>query len=134
MNGCPNCEPLRTANGELRNVSRELNKNSTFKESVITNISESQIIKFIYRLNFMQHVSRAVKDLVRSKRKAENATLKDVSPDVRAIKDFLRAKIGTTYAAATQQSNDNLLSVDMSDWGGRAYPRSNAPFQQLRDA
>ena len=22
----------------------------------------------------------------------------------------------------------------MSDWGGRAYPRTNAPFQQLRNA
>ena len=82
----------------------------------------------------MQHVSHAVKDLVRSKRKEENATLKDISADVRAIKEFLRAQIGTTYAAATQQSNDNQLSVDMSDWGGRAYPRTHAPFQQLRDA
>ena len=142
--GCALVEPLQTFYHNTRTI-RWINShvgwdmpieklNMWIKESVITNISESQIIQFIYRLNFMQHVSRAVKDLVRSKRKAENATLKDVSPDVRAIKEFLRAKIGTTYAAATQQSNDNQLSVDMSDWGGRAYPRSNAPFQQLRDA
>ena len=82
-----------------------------------------------------QSLSRALQRIVYANRKDNSsATLKDIATDVQLIKEFLRTNIGTTYAAATQQSNDNLLSVDMSDWGGRAYPRANAPFQQLRNA
>ena len=108
--------------------------NMWIKESVISNISEMQICKFIWRLNFVQHVTRALKSLMWSKRKKDTATLKDISADVLKIKEFLRANIGADYATATQQSNDNDLAVDMSDWGGRAYPRTNAPFQQIRNA
>ena len=83
----------------------------------------------------MQHVSRAVKRVVFADRKDDSSpTLRDVRVDVDKIKEFLRTKIGTTYRAATQPSNDNLLAVEMADWGGRAYPRTNAPFQQVRNA
>ena len=82
----------------------------------------------------MQYVARSLKKLMWAKRKQDKATAKDISVDVLAMKEFLRARIGTNYAAATQQSNDNQLSVDMSDWGGRAYPRTNAPFAQIRNA
>ena len=109
--------------------------NMWIKESVVSNITRLQIIKFIWRLNFMQHVNRAVKRIVFAKRSDDSSPkLRDIRVDVDKIKAFLRTKIGTAYAAATQPSNDNLLSVDMSDWGGRAYPRTNAPFQQLRNA
>ena len=108
--------------------------NMWIKESVVSNISETQICKFIWRLNFMQYVARSLKKLMWAKRKQDKATAKDISVDVLAMKEFLRAHIGTNYAAATQPSNDNLLSVDMSDWGGRAYPRTNAPFAQIRNA
>ena len=108
--------------------------NMWIKESVVSNISEMQICKFIWRLNFMQYVARSLKKLMWAKRKQDKATAKDISVDVLAMKEFLRARIGTNYAAATRSSNDNQLSVDMSDWGGRAYPRTNAPFAQIRNA
>ena len=54
--------------------------------------------------------------------------------DVDLILDFLRSNIGTTYAVATQVSDENKLGVDMSDWGGLRRPRECAPFQQLRNA
>ena len=83
----------------------------------------------------MQHLSRAIKRIVFANRSDDSSPkLRDIRVDVDKIKEFLRTNIGTTYAAATQPSNDNLLSVDMSDWGGRAYPRTNSPFQQLRNA
>ena len=48
------------------------------------------------------------------------------------IKEFLRLKLGTTYAAVTAPSDENKLVVDMSDWGGRQRPRACAPWTKLR--
>ena len=78
----------------------------------------------------MQYVTRTIQSIMWAKRKQDKATARDISADVLKIKEFYRATIGTNYATATRQSNDNLMSVDMSDWGGRAYPRTNAPFAQ----
>ena len=108
--------------------------NMWIKESVVTNISEFQIIKFIRRLNFMQFVVRTVKSLVYWRRVRDAATPKDIKADVLLIKRFLRAHIGTTYATATQPSDANLLGVDMSTWGGLRRQRVCAPFNQLRGA
>ena len=108
--------------------------NMWIKESVVSNISEFQIIKFIARLNFLQHVVRIVKSLVYSRRARDDATQKDIKADVALIKEFLRARTGTTYATATQPSDANLLGVDMSDWGGLRRPRACAPFNQVREA
>ena len=83
----------------------------------------------------MQHILRVVKGIVWSKRKQSTAALKDIDAVTFAqFKDFLRNKIGTTYIAATCQSDANLLSVDMQDWGGLRTPRGSAPFKQIRDA
>ena len=87
--------------------------NLWIKESVVSNISESQIVQFIRRLNFMQMVTRAVQSLVRSRRSLDTATLKDISADVQLIKEFLWQHIGTTYATATQPSDANLLGIDI---------------------
>ena len=108
--------------------------NLWIKESVVSNISEWQIIQFIRRLNFMQMVARAVHSLVRSRRSLDTATLKDISADVQLILEFLRQHIGTTYAAATQPSDANSLGVDMADWGGLRRQRACAPFNQMRRA
>ena len=108
--------------------------NMWIKESVVSNISRMQICQYIRRLNFVQHVRRVVLRLSRFGRKRDTATPKDVRADVDKIKAFLHAKIGTTYAACTTPSNDNVLSVDMSRWGGRVNPRSEAPFMQIRRA
>ena len=82
----------------------------------------------------MQHVCNAIKRLVWWRRKEDEATLKNIDTDVQLIKEFLRMHIGTTYAAATQQSNANQLSVDMSDWGGLRNARASAPYQQIRNS
>ena len=108
--------------------------NMWIKESVVSNISELQIIKFIFRLNFMQHVVSTIKRIMWSRRQQDAAAEKDIDADVRAMKEFLRNKIGTNYATATQPSNANLLSVDMSDWGGLRTPFGSAPFNQIRAA
>ena len=106
--------------------------NMWIKESVISNISKWQICQFVRRLNFMQHVLRSVKDLVRRNRTADTATLKDIREDVDKIKDFLRDKIGHTFNEASTPSDENLLSVDMADWGGLRRQRACAPFAQIR--
>ena len=108
--------------------------NLWLKESVVSNISEFQIIKFIRRLNFMQFIMRTVKSLVFWRRNRDTATPKDISADVLLIKEFLRQHIGTTYNTATQPSDANLLGVDMAEWGGLRRPRACAPFNQLRGA
>ena len=108
--------------------------NMWIKESVISNISEFQIIQFIRRLNFMQFVARSVKSLVFRRRDDDEATLKDIAADKLLIKKYLRARIGTTYGAATQPSDANLLDVDMADWGGLRRQRACAPFNQVRGA
>ena len=80
----------------------------------------------------MQHVLRSVKDLVRRNRTADTATLKDIREDVDKMKDFLRDKIGQSFNEASTPSDENLLSVDMADWGGLRRQRACAPFAQIR--
>jgi hypothetical protein len=108
--------------------------NMWIKESVVSNISEWQICKFISRLNFMQHVMRNLLALVRRRRQRDTAIPIDIAVEKEKIKEFLRANIGTTYAMVTQPSDDNLLNVDMADWGGLRRPRACAPFAQIRKA
>ena len=101
--GCALVEPLQTFYHNTRTIrwieshvgwDMPIEKlNMWIKESVVTNISEMQIIKFIWRLNFMQHVSRAIKSLVWAKRKRDASTLKDISVDVRSIKEFYRTTV-----------------------------------------
>ena len=142
--GCALVEPLQTFYHNTRTI-RWINShvgwdmpieklNMWIKESVISNITQQQIITFIWRINFMQHVWRALMRLVYRNRARDEATPKDVSEDVNAIKAFLHANIGSTYAIVTQASDDNVLDVDMSEWGGLRSPRASAPFNQIRRA
>ena len=108
--------------------------NAWIKESVVSNISESQIIKYIRRLNFMQFVVRTLKSIAFWRRARDTATPKDIAADVLLMKEFLHQCIGSTYATVTQPSDANLLGVDMTDWGGLRRPRACAPFNQLRAA
>ena len=108
--------------------------NLWIKESVVANISEWQIIQFIRRVNFMQHVYRVVKQVIHRFRTDRTAAqLKDVRRDVEMIKEFLRTHIGTTFAQATAPSDANLLGVEMADWGGLRFPRGRAPWNQIAD-
>ena len=140
--GCVLLEPLQTFYHNTRTLrwihshvgwDMPIEKlNMWLKEAVISQITESQICQFIRRLNFTQHVVRCIKTIVGANRQPEHATLKNIDHDVALMKEFLRTCIGTTYRQCTQDSDANLLSVDMSDWGGLRRPRACAPHRQLR--
>ena len=108
--------------------------NSWIKGSVVANITESQIIKFIRRLNFTHVVMRGVKTILHRFRKPDPESLKAIDADVEKIKKFLREKIGPDFNTATRVSHENLLGVDMSDWGGNQYPRQHTPWKQMERA
>ena len=105
--------------------------NAWIKEAVVANITESQVCKFIRRLNFTHVVLRGLKSITRRFRKDETESLKKIDADVEKIKEFLRLKIGSDWATATTPSNENVLGVDMADWGGNCRPRKNAPWKQM---
>ena len=108
--------------------------NSWIKGSVVANITESQIVKFIRRLNFTHVVMRGVKAILHRFRKPDPESLKEIDADVEKIKKFLREKIGSDFNTATRPSSENLLGVDMSDWGGNQYPRQHTPWKQMERA
>ena len=55
--------------------------------------------------------------IVKEHRQRDEATLKNIDTDVEQLLDWLRT-IGTDYATATAPSDDNLLGLDLSQWGG----------------
>ena len=104
---------------------------------MLYNVTKEYLIKFIHRLNFTHVVNRALDAIIklRWKNTAGRATLKDIDTDVALIKDYLRHHIGTTFAQATTPSDDNLLNLDMTDWGGdrsAAQKRNNTPWALIR--
>ena len=61
--------------------------------------------------------------------------LKPIGTDKEMIKEYLRSKIGTTYATATAPSDANLLLLDLADWGGNSRTRrDHTPWAQMRRA
>ena len=108
--------------------------NSWIKSSVVANITESQICKFISRLNFTHIVMRGLLLIMRKFRKPEPESLKDIDKDVAQIKEFLRERIGRDFRTATQPSHANLLDLHMVHWGGNQYPRRNSPWKQMERA
>lgn len=105
--------------------------NLLIREGVQANITWEQIEKFIRRLNFTAIVNRGLDAVFRRFRRAEKATDRDVDTTVEAIKDFLRESIGTTFSEATTASDDNLLDLDLTNWGGSRYARREAPWAQM---
>ena len=106
--------------------------NMWIKLSVVAHITKEAICKFIRSLNFTHRVVRAMQAVVYRFRKPETETLKKIDNDVELIKEFLRTKIGRNFAEATTPSDENLLSVDMVDWGGNRAARQLAPWEQMR--
>ena len=49
---------------------------------------------------------------------SKNGAVKEIDTDVQLLLKWLREKIGTTYAQATANNDDNLLGLDLSRWGG----------------
>ena len=134
-------EPLQTVYHRLRTLRQTHSHvgwdwpiedlNRLIREGVTCNITRALIEKFIRRLNFTQVVNRGLDAVFRAARKEDEATDKNIDNDVNTIKDFLRANIGTTYAAATAASDANALNLDLSDWGGTRRPREQAPWAQM---
>ena len=105
--------------------------------AVVYNVTKDFLIKFILRLNFTHVVMRGVDAIMKRRQKNMDGleTLKNIDTDVEAIKEFLRLKIGTTWAEATTPSDANLLSLDMAEWGGDrsvAAKRQNTPWAQIQ--
>jgi hypothetical protein len=106
--------------------------NMWIKMSVVAHITQEHICKFIRRLNFTHRVVRAVEAFVYRFRKPSAEKLKQIDTDVEAIKEFLRAKIGRNFQEATTPSDENLMNIDMADWGGNRAARASAPWEQMR--
>ena len=106
--------------------------NSWIRASVVARVTQEYLCKFIRRLNFTHIVLRGVMMITRRNRKIEAESLKNIDADVETIKKFLRAKIGPDFTTATRPSHENLLVVDMSDWGGNQYPRRNTPWVKMQ--
>ena len=109
--------------------------NKLIRESVVANITHELIAKFVRLLNFTHVVHRALNLVLRTNQQAERAKLKKIDKEVDVLMDWLRGSIGTTYAQATAPSNENLLGVDMSRWGGNqpARRRVNTPWARRRE-
>ena len=106
--------------------------NMWIREAVVAQITEAQISKFIRRLNFCHVVTRGIATVVHANRKSPTAKLKDIDADVNLILKFLQSKIGTTFEQATQPSDDNLLQLDMSNWGGNQNARISTPWASMQ--
>ena len=106
--------------------------NLLIRQGLTTSITKDSIRTFIQQLNFTAVVNRGLEAIIQRLRSRDEATLKNIDHDVALIKEFLRSKIGTTWAQATQPSDANVLGVDLSDWGGRRAARQQAPWEQMR--
>ena len=110
--------------------------NLLIKQSVVANITHDLISKFVRRLNFSWVVHRALDALVREHRQLDEATLKDIDETVELLLVWLR-RCGTTYAQATRDNDDNLLGLDLANWGGdrsAIQRRAGAPWRQRQRA
>ena len=97
-----------------------------------SNITRELVEKFIRRLNFTSVVNRGLESVFYEHRSRQTATDKNIDGDVAIIKEFLRTKIGSTYAEATAPCDENALGVDLTNWGGQRRARQQAPWEQMR--
>ena len=121
------CEPLQQAYHNLRSL--KLLKthvgydmfiervNLLIRRNCSSNVSRSSIAEFLRHYSFTDCVDRALDDLVIGA-DGGGGTLKDIDAPVQAIKDFLNSKVGDTFHDAIQPSDENVLDVDLSRWGG----------------
>ena len=109
--------------------------NKLIGESVVANITHDLIAKFVRLLNFTHVVHRGLDRILKANREEDKAKLKKINKEVDTLVQWLHDSIGTNYAQATVASNDNLLKVDMSRWGGNrpANRRANTPWVKRRN-
>lgn len=55
---------------------------------------------------------------------------KQISTDKELIKKYLRENIGSDFATCTAYSDDDVLGLDLSSWGGNNHKRENTPWKQ----
>lgn len=105
--------------------------------AVVFNVTKEYLIKFIQRINFTSIVNRGLDAILHRNQKNMDGIekLKDIDADVEIIKEFLRTSLGTTWAQVITPSTDNLLGLNMTDWGGdrsAAQKLSHTPWAQIR--
>ena len=67
-------------------------------------------------------------------RAADGEHLKAINTDIALIVNLLKDKLGATWYAATTPSDDNLLGLDLADWGGDRtgqQRREGAPWKKM---
>ena len=104
--------------------------NKWIKESVVAHVTEDYLKKFISRINFTQRVKRQLETVQYVNREAETEHLKMIRTDKEIIKKYLRDNIGSDFATCTAYSDDDVLGMDLSDWGGANHLRENIPWKQ----
>ena len=76
-----------------------------------------QITSFLEHYNFTSVVNRGLEEVFGNGNK-DSVWYKKIDKDVETIKEFLRTRIGATFAAATSQSDQNLMTLDLTRWCG----------------
>ena len=73
--------------------------------------SKERLEQFISELNFLGPVSRGLERIWKGRRKTAANNMKKIEEDVQAVVDHLKAKLGSTWAQASQprQQKDSLL-------------------------
>ena len=104
--------------------------NKWIKESVVSHVTEDYLKKFIRRINFTQRVKRQLETVQYVNRQPETEQLKQISTDKELIKKYLRENIGSDFATCTAHSDDDVLGLDLSSWGGKDHMRENTPWKQ----
>lgn len=93
--------------------------NALIRRHCVHRVSRDSILEFLRTAPFGEAVDRGCDDLFGFSREG-HAQIKDASVDVEKIKEFLRSKVGRTYADAIRpRPESNSLDLDLSDWGGR---------------
>eukprot|EP00965_Chrysotila_dentata_P209723 6185468-Pleurochrysis_carterae.AAC.2 len=69
--------------------------------------------------------------------KSQTRTLKDIDAPIKAVVNFLNSTIGTTFTEASNPSNQNLMGLDLSKWGGfqaGCMRRTSLPWEKTKAA
>ena len=142
--GCALREPLQTVFHNTRTL-RWLDThvghdfpieqlNNWIKEASPKNLTEDWVRKFIRHVPFTQFVNREVRSIMQANRAADGEHLKAINTDIALIVNYLKDKLGATWYAATTPSDDNLLGLDLADWGGDRtgqQRREGAPWKKM---
>ena len=107
--------------------------NKSIRQGVESHITRDHITRFVEELNFTSTVARGL-DAVGAHHPRAKA-LKNNQVDVDLLKTYLYKCMGSNLAVATRRSEQNLLDLDLKDWGGRAgRMRQHMPWTKVAAA